>query len=85
MTNKIRGLVLTAAGAAGVIAGRRAAEAGWRTVRHEPPPQLGDASPGDDDTALRDLLAWGVVLSATTAVARRLGVAVADRAFDRVA
>lgn len=83
MSSKVRTTVITLATSLGLIAGQRAAEAGWRAFRHEEPPT--DTETGSDDRSLRDLLLWAGVLAVSTAVARQVTVAVADRLLDEVA
>lgn len=79
MSSKIRTTVLALATSVGLIAGRRAAEAGWRAYRHEEPPSVDDVG---DDASLRDLFLWAGALVVCTAIARRAIVSAAERVLD---
>ena len=80
MSSKIRTAVVTLSTSVGLIAGRRAAEAGWRAFRHEDPPSIDDVR--DDDASLRDLFLWAGTLAASMAIARRVATSAAARLLD---
>jgi len=81
MTSILARLAATGAAAAGTVAARRGAEQAWRATRGQDPP---DASAvAEDDTGLRDLLLWSLVLAGSVSVARRLAASATRKAFDR--
>ncbi len=76
MLTRLRATIIGTASAVAVAAGYRLADAGWRAVRHRPPPTADDAV---DDAGFRDLLVWAGVLTGSVYVARRAVLAVLQR------
>jgi hypothetical protein len=72
---------MAAAGAAtgAAIGARKAAEAGWRAVRHEEPPS---GNPLTSDRELRDVVIWTVTLAGSVWLAKRLASAATERALS---
>jgi hypothetical protein len=64
-------LAATAAATVAAVAGRRAAELGWKLATGEEPPSASD-HPIEDDAELRDLLLWTGLVVATVLLARKL-------------
>lgn len=73
---------LAAAGAAtaATAAARRGAEQAWRATRGEDPPD--PTSAVEDDTDLRDVLVWSLVLAGTVFVAQRVASKATRSIFD---
>lgn len=76
MNPLLRKAIIGGVAGGAALAGRRAAELGWRLTRDEPPPTAGDVH---DDLELRDLLLWAMVVATTVAIARKLAT---DRAEE---
>jgi hypothetical protein len=69
---------IAAAGAAAgaAVGARKAAEAGWRAVRHEEPP---GGNPFAEDRDLTDVVIWTVTVAGSVYLAKRLATAATER------
>lgn len=75
MGTLVRKMAAAGAAAAAAIAARRAVDLGWTMVRGHEPPTAADVR---DDTALRDLLLWAVVVIGAVKIARAVAASTTD-------